>query len=106
MTDHDPVDALLRNAFAADLERTETPPVVARAMARIRRQQRIRLLTVASALLVGLLLLAASVQPALAVLTEALRQYLPQDLHDNLPMLAVLAALGATWLLVLDGEPA
>lgn len=104
MTDRDPLDDMLREAFAADLARTPPVQVTARVMARIRRHQRVRLLTLAGTLLTGLLVLAVSVEPALAVLAELVNDNLPGAWrHDGLP-LAMLALLGGASLMLLDGE--
>lgn len=105
MNERDPLDDLLHDAFAADLARTPAPVQVAeRVMARIRRRQRVRMLTLAGTLLAGLLVLAVSVEPALAVLAELINDSVPEASHQDGLVLAVLALAGAASLMFLEAD--
>jgi hypothetical protein len=108
MSESDPIDNLLRGAFAADRDRTPTVAVAEQVMARIRARQRIREITLVSTTLAGLATLLLFLQPGLdyltGYLTETLLDHLPTDFQANILALTLIAAVGAAWLMVLDEE--
>jgi hypothetical protein len=106
MNDRDPLDDLLRSAFAADRARTSPVEIAGRVMARIRWLQRLRVLTLTAALLVGLAALAVSVEPALTALGGIIDQRIATvaEWQSSTLALMLLAVVGAGWLMVMDWE--
>ena len=104
MTDRDPLDDLLRDAFAAD--RAWTPPVHVAdgVMVRIRRRQRARTLILAAATAVGLVALGASIEPALGGLLDLVNAYRPAQWLDDTLALTVLVVAGTASLMLMDWE--
>ncbi len=108
MNERDPMDELLRQAFDADQARMFAPPIAApriaaRVAAQLRARQRVRLAVLGSATLAGLLMLALSLQPAIATLLAALPANLAVDWSANGLTLAAVTIAGAAWLMTMDG---
>jgi hypothetical protein len=100
--DNDPMDALLRQMFAADAAARPAPDVTARVLRRIRRHQRARRMLLLGAGGAGLAA-AAAASPDLAALLQAgatrVAAALQTDALAGAPLLLALAA--AAWALVL-----
>lgn len=80
----DPLDQLLRKAYADDQARATLPSVSPRVMARVRTRRRLRALLLSVATGVGLAILLVSAGPALQALTEALTEALADALAGRL----------------------
>jgi hypothetical protein len=76
----DPLDELLRKAYADDQARAAMQSVSPRVMARVRAHRRLRALLLSVAAGVGLAILLVSAGPALQALTDALMEHLNQGL--------------------------
>ena len=107
----DPVDTLLQQAMATELERAVDAALIERISGRIHREQRLRSLLQLGVLgVVGLATLFASLQlmPALGALAERLATTaIPEWLSTSPSTVAALAAvvLFAPWLYVLVDDP-
>ncbi len=106
MTDpgSDPVDVLLRDAFAADLASVDVPAVTARVMARIRSHDRWRRLLLGTGMVIGLGVAAVASTPTLETLIAALQAPLRNGLQDSALTLGALAILAGVWMLILEEE--
>jgi hypothetical protein len=124
MTEHDPLDEVLRRAFAEDRVRGSGPSVAAPVMRRIRAQRRLRRAVLAAAGLAGLLLLAtvspgalaaaaSAVAGALLIPVQIIASLAPDALPglsrletwvQSAPAIALLVILGAGSVLVLADD--
>ncbi len=100
----DPVDTLLREAFAADRARTPAPQTTARVMAVIRRRQLRRRLVLGAGGAGGLALALMSARPALDALMATFAGPLSSAWNDSALALGALAVVVGVWLLILEEE--
>lgn len=100
----DPLDVLLRDAFARDLERTEVRSVTDRVMARIRRRQQRRLGILAAAVVLGAMAASAFAARLVEQLLSVLATSLSSGWQDSALAFAVVALIAGMWLVILEEE--
>jgi len=109
----DPLDDVLAQAFARELQTLESPSITERVLAQVEREQRLRMLvtTVVAVLFAGLILLLVPmllgpvVMPLLAELANALEvPTLPASVGPLVPVAALLFVL-APWIYSLVDDP-
>lgn len=98
----DPLDDLLNRAFADDRRESAGIDVAPRVMARIRARRRLRACILGGAVLTGLAIMLAFLEPATVALTEQLIAMAREPWHNDTLLMALAAAAGATWLLLME----
>lgn len=112
----DPVHDLLERAFAADQRRAQAPDLAPSVVDRIRRRQRLRMLLIGGAALVGLGMVLLSAAPVLSMLDAWLRIELSALLSSaglspkpallpDAALMAIAALAAAGWLILLEENP-
>ncbi|MEQ8860690.1 MAG: hypothetical protein RIC56_18765 [Pseudomonadales bacterium] len=102
--DRDPLDILLREAFAADQARSPAPDVAERVIARIRRRQFWRRLVLGAGAGVGVIVGLNSARPAVTALITAIGAQAPGTWNDGALVVGALALGIGAWWLVLEEE--
>lgn len=102
----DPLDDLLIRAFADDREESANIDVAPRVMARIRTGRRLRTCILGGAALTGLAIMLAFLEPAAVALTEQLISLAREPWQNDTLLMALAAAAGAAWLLLMEENAA